>query len=188
MFDEVLVWLDVEATGLDNNAKLLEVGVIVTDADLKELDRLEVRLTLPNGPISEWALRTFTKNGLLDACRADGVPPHVAEAKLVGFLSKYGPTGLIASGSSVSSDLAYLSSWMPNVHAMFAHQTVDVTTMLILQKRWGLDFPNAPKPRRAHRAMWDAEDSLWLLRFYKDKWLAPQVSQSSRPGSSSSAS
>lgn len=174
MFDDVLVWLDVEATGLDSQAKLLEVGVIVTDAALQELERLEVRLTVPSGPVSSWALRTFTRNGLLDACRADGVPPHVAEAQLVGLLSKYGPTGLVAAGSSVSSDLAYLASWMPSVHAMFGHQVVDVTTLLLLQRRWNVCVPNMPRSRHAHRALWDAEDSLELLRAYKREWLAKE--------------
>ena len=171
MYDNTLVWLDVETTGLGRDARILEVAVIVTDNSLNNVDEMHVLLTLPLGPLSEWAKSTFQKNGLVDACREEGVPPNVAEAKLVGFLRKFGDGGLVAAGSSVQTDLGFLGVWMPAVTALFTHQVVDVTSLMILQKRWGVEVPNLPRSRRLHRAVPDAEDSLELLRAYRNHWL-----------------
>ena len=171
----MLVWLDCETTGLGDECKLLEVGLIVTDDDLQEQTRLSVALTIPPGPMAEWSWKVHNANGLLDACRARGVPPHVAEAQILGFLkcamdnNSSAECKLTAAGSSVWGDLILLKRWMPVLHVLFGHRVVDVTTLLLLCQRWS--GPQPPKPRRSHRALDDCDDSIALLRFYRLEWL-----------------
>lgn len=174
----MLVWLDVETTGLHPADRILEVGMVLTEDDCAaaEVDRKRVVLTPGHGPISTWCLDTYRKNGLLVECAEAGVPPHVAEAQLLAFLQPYrtGSELLIAAGSSVHMDLLFLSRWMPSLRAVFSHQTVDVTTLLLLNQRLGgsegdESAPAGTKPprqRRLHRAIADAEDSLALMRWF----------------------
>ena len=166
------MWIDLETTGLDTNDRILEVALIVTDDSLEEKERFEVVLTLGYGNVSDWCQREYDRNGLMNECLVMGVPPHIAEARLVGVLSKYGPGPLVAAGSSVHTDLGFLARWMPGVSSLFSHQTVDVTTLMLmdrrLKKQWDED---KPKPARRHRAMSDVEDSLALMRWYVSHWL-----------------
>lgn len=172
----MLVWLDVETTGLDPADRILEVGMVLTDDRAEvEIDRKRVVLTAGHGPISGWCLGTYRENGLLADCAERGVPPHVAEAQLLAFLQPYraGSELLVAAGSSVHMDLLFLSRWMPSLRAVFSHQTVDVTTLLLLDRRLGggesegeFAASGRPRQRRLHRAIADAEDSLALMRWF----------------------
>jgi oligoribonuclease len=72
--DKPIVWIDLEMTGLDPEKEtILEVGIVVTDSDLKN------RIIGPNliihcneeilSRMDDWNMKHHTESGLLDAVK-----------------------------------------------------------------------------------------------------------------------
>ncbi|KFI97841.1 hypothetical protein [Bifidobacterium stellenboschense] len=114
---DMLLWLDLEATGLGEGARILETGMRCTTMDAsRETDRLSVvhhidgrqliRMELP-------AMRMHLDNGLLAECEAQGLGEPDAADLIVRFV-----TGLAArytlhlAGTNPQFDHVRLLSWL----------------------------------------------------------------------------
>lgn len=176
----MLVWIDLETTGLDPaEDALLEVAVVLTDDDLNEVDAYE---SVVRQPDEAWRDRvadnTFvrdmhTANGLLEEVgRGGGAPIAHVEREVLDMLARNGAEGAPVAGSSVRLDRNFVDAHMPHLASALHYRTVDVSTVKELARRWAPAVLNtAPTPGSAgasHRAGDDIRNSIAELRHYRD--------------------
>jgi oligoribonuclease len=183
-----LVWVDCEMTGLSlERDALVEVAVIVTEADLTEVDEglsLVIRpddLSVLDG-MEDIVVDMHTSSGLLTEI-PDGVPLAQAQAEVLEYVKRFVPEARRAplAGSSVYVDRGFLARDMPELDAHLHYRLIDVSTIKELARRW---YPRvyyaAPEKTGNHRALGDIRDSIAELRHYRDTLFAP-------PGTDSAA-
>lgn len=171
---ERLVWVDCEMTGLNFDSDVLvEIAVIVTEADLTALDEgidLVIRATPEQlAGMDPFVVNMHTESGLLPLI-ADGLDVKEAERLVLEYVRRHVPEARKAplAGSSVHVDRIYLARHMPEFDAHLHYRIVDVSTIKELTRRW---YPrvyfNAPKKVGGHRALADIVDSIRELRYYR---------------------
>lgn len=176
-----LVWIDCEMTGLDVlRDQLVEIAVIVTDADLVELDKgvnIIIRpadLSILDG-MDDVVRDMHTSSGLLDLIPS-GVSLAEAEAEVLAYVQQHVPEARKAplAGSSVYVDRGFISRDMPGLDAHLHYRLVDVSSIKELARRW---YPRAyfasPEKKGNHRALGDIRDSIGELRYYRDAVFVP---------------
>ena len=178
---ERLVWIDCEMTGLNTDTDVLvEIAVIVTEADLTPLDD-GIDLVIHATPeqlagMDPFVVNMHTESGLLPLI-ADGIDLKDAEQQVLEYVRKHVPEPRKAplAGSSVHVDRQYLSKYMPELDAHLHYRIVDVSTIKELTRRW---YPrvyfNSPKKVGGHRALADIVDSIRELRYYRSTVFAAQ--------------
>ncbi|MEX1209725.1 MAG: oligoribonuclease [Candidatus Nanopelagicales bacterium] len=177
-----LVWIDCEMTGLDvKRDQLVEIAVIVTDADLVELDEgvnIIIRpadLSILDG-MDDVVRDMHTSSGLLDLIPS-GVSLAEAEAEVLAYVQQHVPEARKAplAGSSVYVDRGFISRDMPGLDAHLHYRLVDVSSVKEIARRW---YPrayfNSPEKTGNHRALGDIRDSIAELRYYRDTVFVPQ--------------
>lgn len=177
-------FVDLETTGTDEDRDfILEVGVVITDLDLNELDRDSWTVSHPRE--SGWAQRLdanphvhrmHTDNGLLEDVKKDGRPVDQVEGGLAGLLGYYADGGRVAlAGSGVGHfDSRFIRRHLPNVARLLTYWTIDVGVI-----RRTLHYCNAghlvpDAPEKSHRALDDALHHLREARHYFDVLGAPE--------------
>ena len=176
-----LVWIDCEMTGLDvSRDQLVEIAVIVTDADLVELDQgvnIIIRpadLSILDG-MDDVVRDMHTSSGLLDLIPS-GVSLAEAEAEVLAYVQQHVPESRKAplAGSSVYVDRGFISRDMPSLDAHLHYRLVDVSSIKELARRW---YPRSyfasPEKKGNHRALGDIRDSIGELRYYRDAVFVP---------------
>jgi oligoribonuclease len=172
----MLIWCDVETSGLDPERDiLLEVAMIVTDDELIERARYQVvTLEALGRSIADYhpaVQEMHTKNGLWVLSQEQGVPLTVAAEAVLAFVRDWTePKGAQLAGSTVSFDRAFLRRRMPAVEAHFHYRNLDITAFNEVARRfWPKLHEGRPQPSergKPHRAMDDVEASLATLRYY----------------------
>ena len=89
-----LVWIDCEMTGLDlSSDKLIEIAVLVTDADLNILgDGVDVVIHADDAALSSMAdvvVEMHTRSGLIEEVRASTVDLAAAEAMVLDYIREH---------------------------------------------------------------------------------------------------
>jgi oligoribonuclease len=176
-----LVWIDCEMTGLDlAKDQLVEIAVIVTEADLTELDSgisIIIRpddLSILEG-MDPVVVDMHTSSGLLDVI-PDGVSLAEAEQQVLAYVRQHVPDARKAplAGSSVHVDRGFLSRDMPELDAHLHYRLVDVSSVKEISRRW---YPrayfNSPEKKGNHRALGDIRESIAELRYYRDAVFVP---------------
>jgi oligoribonuclease (3'-5' exoribonuclease) len=127
-----LVWLDLETTGSDENADpILEIGVVLTDERLNEIDDASWVVKGDAEGLKERAADVVKAmheaNGLWNEL-ANGCPLASAEDHAISFLKDYGNRhDFILCGSGVSHfDRRFLASQMPTFTKWFRYYSIDV--------------------------------------------------------------
>jgi oligoribonuclease len=182
-----LIWVDLEMTGLEvaSNA-IIEIAIVITDKDLKELDRW------PHGEtgqaiyqpasvlerVDPWVRETLSE--LLERVPSSSVDLAAAEEQAIAFVSRYCPDppsenrkeGCPLAGNSIGQDRAFLRHHMPSFEQRTSYRNVDVSTIKELVKRWypGRRYktPDVGKSSK-HLAMFDILDSIEELRYYRSE-------------------
>ena len=171
----MLVWIDTETTGLDfSNDKLLEVAVIITNDNLKVIDRYASVIKTTKKALrgmDEWCQTTHGASGLLDELATADKSLKQVEQEVIALLDKHDLTSRVTlAGNSVHFDNRFLTRDMPTLMKRFSHQMLDVTAIGLCVKRWNTtayDTLYAKKGTVAHRAMADIESSIKQMKFYK---------------------
>jgi oligoribonuclease len=179
----VLVWMDLEMTGLDPSRHVIvEIATLVTDDELNVVaegpdlvvHQDEAALALMDDVVVEM----HTKSGLLPAIRSstisladagsatlDFIKIHVTEARRVPLC-----------GNSIGMDRRFLAAYLPEIEEYLHYRSVDVSTVKELVKRW---YPglNSSRPRKAgvHRAMDDVVESVAEMKFYRERVFVREV-------------
>jgi oligoribonuclease len=168
-----LLWVDLEMTNLDPRVdKILEVAIIITDFDFKELARYEACIKQDRGEVEKlmsansfWATVPQNRDSFLN--NLDNAKPiEQAEAELVALISEhFKDEPAIIAGNSVYNDRNFIKPYWPKVEALLHYRMLDVTSFKILMKsKYGVEYAK----KEAHRALGDIEESIAELKFYLD--------------------
>ena len=172
--DMPLVWIDCEMTGIDAvNDALIEVAVIITDAQLQPVDEgISVVIKPLAGAIErmdDFVTRMHANSGLLEELDA-GVSMQAAQDSVLSYIQRFVPEAGIAllAGNSVGNDRLFLARDMPEVIDHLHYRIVDVSSIKELARRWyPQDFDAAPAKTGNHRALGDIQDSIDELAYYR---------------------
>jgi oligoribonuclease len=171
----MLVWMDLEMTGLDPARHVIvEIATLVTD------DELEIVAEGPDLVVNPGAeamkemddvVRTMhTKSGLLTAIEASTVTLADAGAATLDFIRTHVPEArsVPLCGNSIGTDRRFLAVHLPEVEEYLHYRSVDVSTVKELARRW---YPAAvaaaPSKAGGHRALDDIRESVAELRYYR---------------------
>lgn len=178
--DRNLVWLDAEMTGLYPGIDaLVEVAIIITDADLNIVDDgIDIIIKPPAAAVKQmdpFVVEMHRTNGLAEQWQ-NGVTAAEAEQRLLDYVKQYCPeprTALLA-GNTVGQDQRFLMAEMPELANHLHYRIVDVSSIKELAKRW---YPHAyeksPEKLGNHRALGDITDSINELRYYREAIMVP---------------
>ena len=169
-----IVWIDCEMTGLSlERDALVEVAVLVTDADLNVLgDGVDVVIKPPEGSLDDMdqvVVDMHTSSGLLEELPR-GTTLAEAERLVLEYVRQWVPEPRKAplAGSSVHTDRTFLVRDMPELTDHLHYRLIDVSSLKELAKRW---FPrvyfNTPKKHGGHRALADIKESIQELKYYR---------------------
>jgi oligoribonuclease len=172
---DLLVWIDCEMTGLDlRRDALIEVAVVVTGADLVQLDAgLDVTISVPDEILDgmvDVVRDMHDKSGLTAAVRAAETTLVQAEDQVLEYIKKHVPEPRTAPlcGNSIATDRGFIARDMPRLDAHLHYRMIDVSSIKELCRRW---YPRAyfgqPAKGLAHRALVDILESIRELEFYR---------------------
>lgn len=181
----VMVWLDLEMTGLDHRRhRIVEIATVITD------DALDVIATGPSLVIGasqadldamDAEVREMHEaTGLLDEIAASKVTVAEAQQRTLAFVTEHvpEPRTVPLCGNSIGTDRRFLDQYMPALEQHLHYRVVDVSSIKELAKRWRPDVAAAwtglAKTRAGitkHRALDDVLQSIDELRYYRDQWL-----------------
>ena len=175
-----MVWIDLEMTGLDpQKDEIVEIAVIVTEADLTEIDEgLSIVIKPNDAPLAamdDVVVGMHTASGLIDEI-PQGTTLSDAESRVLEYVTSHIPEPRKAplAGSSVYVDRMFLARYMPDLDSHMHYRLVDVSSIKELTKRW---YPrayfNTPEKTGNHRALADIRESIAELRYYRDAVMVP---------------
>ena len=176
----MIVWIDCEMTGLDLVADaLIEVAVLITDAQLNVLDE-GISVVIKPGDAALAQMDDFVRNmhvasGLLPLL-ADGLELAEAERQVLEYITARvpDPKKALLGGNSVGMDKNFLARDMPSVIEHLHYRVIDVSTIKELARRWYTKAHyNAPVKTGNHRALGDIQDSIDELRYYRETIMVP---------------
>jgi oligoribonuclease len=171
----VLVWMDLEMTGLDASRHVIvEIATLVTDDDLTIIaDGPDLVIHQDEDALSqmdEVVIEMHTRSGLLDAIRASTITLEDAGKQTLEFIQQHvtEPRRVPLCGNSIGMDRRFLAAYLPEIEEYLHYRSVDVSTVKELVKRW---YPslNSSRPRKAgsHRALDDIRESIAEMSFYR---------------------
>lgn len=172
-----LIWLDMEMTGLNpDHDRIIEVAMIVTDAELNRLAQSEVLVIhQPDSIIDHmdaWNTATHGRTGLIAKVKASTLTEAEAEAQLLAFVRAWVPEKTSPMcGNSVHQDRRFMARYMPQLEAYFHYRNLDVSTLKELARRWHPAVAKGVVKKGAHQALDDIEESIEELRHYRSHFL-----------------
>ncbi|GAB7143726.1 oligoribonuclease [Mycobacterium riyadhense] len=180
MRDE-LVWIDCEMTGLDlGTDKLIEIAVLVTDADLNILgDGVDVVIHADDAALSSMidvVAEMHSRSGLTAEVRASTVDIATAETMVLDYVNEHVklPKTAPLAGNSIATDRSFIARDMPTLDSFLHYRMIDVSSIKELCRRWypRIYFGQPPKGL-AHRALADIHESIRELQFYRRTAFVP---------------
>jgi oligoribonuclease len=168
-------------TGLDlARDALIEVAVIVTDADLKPLDE-GIDIIIHTGDDVLQTMVPFVKNmhetsGLTQAVRESTTTLGEAERQVLDYVKTHVSEAKSAPlcGNSIATDRGFLNRDMPLLDEHLHYRMIDVSSVKELAKRWyPRVYQSQPAKGLAHRALADIRESIQELQFYRSTLFVP---------------
>ena len=172
-----LVWIDMEMSGLvPDRDRILEVAMVVTDADLNTIAEAPVYVINQPPEILEamdsWNKATHGNSGLVDKVRASTFSEREVEARLVEFLKPIVASGVAPlAGNTVHQDRRFMARYMPAFDAYLHYRIVDVSTLKELARRWRPDVLQGVTKEGKHEALADVYESIEELKHYRRTFL-----------------
>ena len=171
----MLVWMDLEMTGLDPARNtIVEIATLVTDDDLNvvaEGPDLVVHQPAEALQLMEPIVRDMhTRSGLLPAIEASTLTLAEAGAQTLAFIKEHVPEARTVplAGNSIGTDRRFLAVHLPEIEDWLHYRCIDVSTIKELARRWYPDtVASAPHKSGGHRALDDIRESLEELRHYR---------------------
>jgi oligoribonuclease len=171
----VLVWMDLEMTGLDPARNLIvEIATLITD------DQLEIVAEGPDlvihqpdealAAMEDVVREMHARSGLLAAIETSTVSLADAGAATLDFIKAHvpAPRSVPLCGNSIGTDRRFLAAQLPEIENYLHYRSIDVSTLKELALRWAPSMlEGAPKKESTHRALDDIRESVDELRWYR---------------------
>ncbi len=181
----MLVWMDLEMTGLDAMTDVIvEIATIVTD------DELQIVAEGPDLVVHQddealarmipFVRDMHTRSGLVDEIRASTITLEAAGAATLEFIKQYVPVERTVPlcGNSIGMDRRFLTAYLPEIENWLHYRSVDVSSVKELVRRWYPQVKNdLPHKNGTHRALDDIRASINELQFYRERAFLPVVGQ-----------
>ncbi|MBX3313792.1 MAG: oligoribonuclease [Actinobacteria bacterium] len=186
----MLVWMDLEMTGLDPDRHVIvEIATIVTDDELVVVgEGPDLVIHQPEAALAEMdqvVVDMHTSSGLLTAIRESTVTLEEAGAQTLAFIKEHVPEARTVPlcGNSIGTDRRFLARYLPEIEDHLHYRSVDVSTIKELARRWYPGSVNAvPRKAAAHRALDDIQESIGELQWYRTHlFRAPDANPSTPP-------
>jgi oligoribonuclease len=189
----VLVWLDLEMTGLDpSRHAIVEIATLVTDDELEVVaEGPDLVVHQPPEALAgmDPVVRAMhERSGLVDAVVASTVSLQEAGRATLDFVRAHVPEPRTAPlcGNSIGTDRRFLAAYLPELEDHLHYRSIDVSTIKELARRWyPAAYAAAPAKHGAHRALGDIRESVAELRYYRSAIFSPAsggTSTASAPG------
>ncbi|MSR47756.1 MAG: oligoribonuclease [Planctomycetes bacterium] len=176
--DDLLVWIDLEMTGLDcGKDVIVEIATLITDNSLEIVaEGPAYAISRPSEVLDAMqpvVKEMHAKNGLTERCRASTIGPAQAEFETLRFVQGFCKERTAPlCGNSVWMDRLFLNRQMGTLDRYLHHRCVDVSTLKELARRWRPEIASsAPQKPETHRALDDIRASLTELKHYRAKFL-----------------
>ncbi len=172
-----LCWLDMEMTGLNPDAdRIIEVAMIITDADLNVVAQSEVYVVHQNDEVlngmDAWNTATHGRTGLTQRVRDSRLTEAEVEEKLLDFISAWIPEKTSPMcGNTIHQDRRFMVRYMPKLEAYFHYRNLDVSTLKELARRWHPAVAKGVVKRGSHQALDDILESIEEMRYYREHFL-----------------
>ncbi len=172
----MLVWMDLEMTGLDHTSDVIvEIATLVTDDDLEIVaEGPDLVIHQPDDVLAAmdpFVVDMHTKSGLLDQIKASTITLEQAGEETLAFIREHVPEARTVPlcGNSIGTDRRFLSAYLPEIEEYLHYRSVDVSSIKELVRRW---YPIVLSERGwkqgAHRALDDIRESVSELRLYRE--------------------
>jgi oligoribonuclease len=174
----MLIWMDLEMTGLDESRHVIvEIATLVTDDDLNIIaEGPNLVIHQPDEVMvhmDDFVTNMHTVSGLLEKIKTSTISEAEAMQQTLDFIKEHSPepNKIPLCGNSIRTDRTFLAKYMPEIENWLHYRCVDVSTIKELVKRWnpGLEHARPKSEGITHRAMDDIRDSVAELKFYRDK-------------------
>ena len=169
-----LLWVDLEMTGLDPvEDRILEVAVIATDWDFKEIARYEAAKRVESELIDRrmvgefWEKYPQVKSQLVEQ-NENGRDGQVVEDELLAFIDEHFDSGgrVLLAGNSIHQDRKFIEREWPRLDARLHYRMLDVSAWkVVFEGKYRRKFT---KPE-AHRALEDIKGSIEEIKYYLKK-------------------
>ena len=168
-----LIWLDMEMSGLlPDSDRILELAVVVTDADLNVLSESPVLVIHQSDGVLDgmdaWNKGTHGRSGLIDKVKASNLDEVEATTQMIAFLKQFVPAGKSPMcGNSICQDRRFMARYMPDLEAYFHYRNLDVSVFKELARRWKPTIYSGFKKASRHEALADIYESIDELKYYR---------------------
>lgn len=177
----MLVWMDLEMTGLDHTRDVIvELATLITDDDLNIVaEGPDVVVHQPEDVLDAmdpFVVGMHTRSGLLEAIRTSTISLEDAGSATFEFIKQYAPEPRTVPlcGNSIGTDRRFLAAYLPAIEQHLHYRSVDVSSVKELVKRWYRSVDDArPRKEGRHRALDDIRDSVEELRYYRQQVFVP---------------
>ena len=195
MLPIVLVWMDLEMTGLDPAVNVIvEIATIITDDELNIVaEGPDLVVHQPDEALAlmdQVVVEMHAKSGLTDAIRASTITLEEAGAATLAFIKQHVPEARTVPlcGNSIGMDRRFLDRYLPEIEHWLHYRSVDVSTIKELGRRW---YPavlsSRPFKVGTHRALDDIRESIEELRFYRQHVFVPGAVTAAMAGGADAA-
>ena len=177
----VLVWMDLEMTGLDHMSDVIvEIATIITDDELNIIaEGPDLVIHQPEEVLSkmnEVVTNMHTESGLLDQITASTLSLDEAGRLTLDFIKEHCPeAGTVPlCGNSIGTDRRFLARYLPEIENYLHYRSVDVSSVKELVKRWYPEVDtNRPRGQGSHRALDDIRESIREMAYYREHVFVP---------------
>ncbi len=172
-----LIWLDMEMSGLlPDTDRILELAVVVTDADLNVIAESPVLVIHQSDAVLDgmdaWNKGTHGRSGLIEKVKASSMDEATATEAMLTFLKQHVPAGKSPMcGNSICQDRRFMARYMPELEKYFHYRNLDVSTFKELARRWKPVVYSGFKKASRHEALADIYESIDELKYYREHFI-----------------
>lgn len=172
---QMLVWIDLEMTGLDvANDRIVEIATLITDDELEIVaEGPDLVVHQPEDVLERMdpvVVKMHTSSGLLERIRASTTSLDEAGTATLEFIKQHVPVArsVPLCGNSIGTDRRFLDAYLPDIENHLHYRSIDVSSIKELSRRW---YPEAvraaPDKAGTHRALDDIRESVAELKYYR---------------------
>ncbi len=172
-----LIWLDMEMSGLlPDSDRILELAVVVTDADLNVLGESPVFVVHQSDAVLDgmdaWNKGAHGRSGLIEKVKASKLSEDDVATQMMAFLKEFVPAGKSPMcGNSICQDRRFMARYMPSLEEYFHYRNLDVSVFKELARRWKPEIYSGFKKASKHEALADIYESIDELKYYREHFI-----------------